>query len=729
MDRVCVCSDGYYSPMNAGGMFEDCIAWSACEEGLEVSLVGSASRDQVCGLKLVASMHVPVAVSDIEAFKDAVANASGTSGAVVEITDFRQRLEAAASFPGNASDYESPVVQEQFRMGVAAALEVDLAAVSDITVVTGAGRRLLESNVSISFVVTVADISSATAVATSTQSTTTFAQTLVHTVNEAAGATLLHPDQVSVQEPMISTRIQYEVVVETSDTSVISSVQNELGQASVIAEALTVYLGVTVDASALTVDATVACRRPGVQGYEFSESSVLPGNRFNVTASCASGWEGAATAVSCDTGPNAYSVSGCTAILCTSYPAPQGYTDVEEVQLDRSQGFEVSATCDASSGFTGTAAVVPCTTSGAPFSFTGCEPCDASQCAMCVYVTRSVTVCESWGMDCGCYRARSNTCTIPVAAAGVNLTGLSCTSTTSGYVDCPGEPTCASGYRGLAVAECDLLPAGPDLPLSFAGCQPITGQCFGNLGGVGDYSCPAGSSARSRESLPSVACAAENCTTVEQTRRNGECCVFDDCSQCNSCVEAAGSIDICESFGVDCDCYLGLVAQSTYAVAAPPDETSDDEFGGLLLYATGTVLVLAACLLLCGTVRCGISLYAHSHGPRGKSNSVRPEPRPRPAHGLPEVAQRLPNIGTRSHVPKPSPPAEPLPPLKLRGRELRLANARGVLPSIQRNPAGPSPVPPSRARVGGGQPHPPGGDADANLIRSPHPTRPERNVT
>ena len=688
-DRVCVCSDGYYSATSGGSAFEDCVAWSACQPGLEVSLVGSASRDQVCGLKLVASTRVPMAVS-VDAFKSSVAAASGYSGAIVDVTHFEQRVEAAATFPGSSSDYDSAEAQAQFRQGVATALRVDLAAVSDITVSSGgAGRRLLDSSgqlrrlqasVLISYVVTVADTSTAATVTTATQSTVAFAQTLVNAVNEerqAAGAPLVDASQVSVEQPVITTDIQYEVVVRTSDTSVVSSIQTELRQASVIAAALSATLGITIDASALTVVATVACSRPAVQGYKFSETSVLPGPSFDVSALCAPGWEGTPTATSCTAGPATYTVSGCTPIVCESSLPPPGYTNVVETQLDRSLGFEVAAICDASSQFSGTAEVVPCTTNNASYGFTGCEPCDASQCAMCVFITRSLTICESWGMDCGCFRALANTCTIPTEATGADLTGLNCTNTTSGFVDCPGEPTCAPGYSGAAVAECELLPAaGPDPALSFAGCRPITGRCFGNAGGMGDYSCPIGMSPRSGQSRPSARCASQTCSADEQTRRNGECCVP------NPAVEVDDSADASEE-----------------SVAG----------GGVVLYSVGTVLVLAACLLLCVIVRWCIWKCCHPAGSRGvgKPSTVIPEPAQRP-----RVATRMPTPAA-----KPSPPTQPLPPLKLRGREMRVARAQGALPPIQPNPVGPAGSP------GGLIPQPPTQPSRSDAASSGRPAR------
>jgi hypothetical protein len=654
-DRVCVCSDGFFSSTHAGGAFEDCVAWSACEEGLEVSIAGTTSSDQVCGLKLVASAVVPMAISDVDAFKAQIASESGSADAVVQITNFEQQVTSAATLPGSASEYESADAKTQFRTGVATALGVDLAAVSEITVTAGTGRRLLDSHssggearrlqdsVSISYVVTVTDITLAAQVAAATQDTGTFAGTLVAAVNDQRPADdQIDPTQVTVEAPAITTEIEYEVAVTTSDTSVIASVQAQLGQASVIAQALT-NMGITVDASDLTVVATVACSRPTVQGYLYTEASVLPGVGFDVSVTCAAGYEGSPVATTCDDGPGAYSVIGCTEIVCTQPTDLTGYA-VTDTQLNVATGFDVTAQCADGGYWEGTAAAVACTASG-PYTLSGCAPCDASQCAMCVTVTRSTAVCESWGVDCTCFRSRANTCTVPTDVTGVEVTGLSCSSTTSGAVDCT-SATCAEGYAGTPVPTCPLLPAGPNPPLSLDGCV---------------------------ENPPPPP--PDESTT-------------DD-------AEADGG------------------TQRVADVESDADSDLTDEYGSLIVYAIGFVAALAACLLLCGVARCGIWFCAHPDGPnpkRGK-NSVAPEPprlRPAPPH-----ARRTPRNSTTpggggrrtpggggggtSPMPPQSPNDGALPPLRLRGRELRVAatsTGPQPLPSLQRNPARPRPPPP-----------------------------------
>jgi hypothetical protein len=282
----------------------NCTAWTECADGLQVAFAGTTSRDQLCGLKLVASTFVPLAVSDMDAFKTQLATASGAAGAIVEITSFEQKVTSVATVPGVASDYEgsgSEDARTQFRTGVSSALGVDLPAVSDVMVTSVAGRRLQDvdnsdarrlqtSSVSISYEVTVTDTALAAHVATIAQETDAFAQTLVTAVNaERPASDQIDASLVTVDPPSIDTNIQYEVIVETSDTSVIMSVQSELGEPSVLAQALD-DIGVTVAASALIVIATVACSRPAaVQGYTFVETSVLPGS-FDVVVSCAAGY-------------------------------------------------------------------------------------------------------------------------------------------------------------------------------------------------------------------------------------------------------------------------------------------------------------------------------------------------------------------------------------------------------------------------------------------------------
>merc|ERR1712151_1174073 len=76
---------------------------------------------------------------------------------------------------------------------------------------------------------------------------------------------------------------------------------------------------------------------------------------------------GTVTVTPCTTSGD-YSVSGCSAIICTD-PGTAGYT-MTNFELDRSATFNVTGTC--SDGYEGTVTVTPCTTSG-DYSVSGCS--------------------------------------------------------------------------------------------------------------------------------------------------------------------------------------------------------------------------------------------------------------------------------------------------------------------------------------------------------------------
>eukprot|EP01043_Picozoa_sp_COSAG02_P059471 COSAG02_NODE_7589_length_2945_cov_1.875264_1_plen_546_part_10 len=252
----------------------------------------ATQEDTTCEpiLKLVASTLVPAAITDVDAFKAEVAGSSGADGTVVEITHFEQEIETAASLPGSTADYETYEQQLVFRRGVATALGIGLESVSELAVAAGGDRRRLQSSVSVSYVILISDTSLAAEVADATQDTSAFVEALVTAVNdERSPENQIDLADVSVDEPSISTDIQYEVIIQTSDSDVVESVQAELSQTSVIAAALA-NLGVDVDASELVVQAIVACAHPIVEGYEVTqETSLLPGDAFAVTLNCVDG--------------------------------------------------------------------------------------------------------------------------------------------------------------------------------------------------------------------------------------------------------------------------------------------------------------------------------------------------------------------------------------------------------------------------------------------------------
>lgn len=244
------CEDGFWRV----GDEDDCVAWTACSEGLEVSIVGSTTSDQVCGQRLIAETVVSEAV-DVEEFKAQMATASGDASEVtILITSFEQTSTCATNVPGTVSEYESAAVQTQFRTGVAAALGVDLSAISELTVMDARRRRLLHRlqdgtsiGVTISYDIVITDPAVAAIVAAATEDTATFAVALVEAVNAIDGGGLsLEVSSVTVEAPSITTTIEYDIVVHTADPVAVAAVQTQLADPTVVATALSAATGTVI---------------------------------------------------------------------------------------------------------------------------------------------------------------------------------------------------------------------------------------------------------------------------------------------------------------------------------------------------------------------------------------------------------------------------------------------------------------------------------------------------
>lgn len=89
---------------------------------------------------------------------------------------------------------------------------------------------------------------------------------------------------------------------------------------------------------------------------------------FYVGVRCDTGYEGTAVAHAC-TSPGAYSLSGCTEIVCTTPSDTTGFSITEHELGIANAGFDVTAECD--TGFEGTAVVTVCNSPG-PYNVSGC---------------------------------------------------------------------------------------------------------------------------------------------------------------------------------------------------------------------------------------------------------------------------------------------------------------------------------------------------------------------
>ena len=460
-----------------GGVASACAAWTPCGAGMSISIDGTESKDQVCGLKVVASLAVPGAVADINQFMSAIQSATATGGAdvVVEIKSFEQKVESTASVPGTASDFSSDAAQVQFKAGVLAAVggvgTVGTLCIDGQSCTAGScsacagrrrlsddSRRRLQSSVNIAYDVTVDDPTVAAAMVVATRDTSAFAATLVSAINDAApltgGIAPIDARLVSVAEPVMTTVIAYEVTVITADPADLAAVSSTLSSASSLTSALSAAVdtggvALAIDASELT--AVVVCGRPADAGYTYTETNLDP-SAFAVTAVCADGYEsaGAQTVTTCPSGGTPFVLGGqtCTPIVCTT-PAVMGYTVTSEGNVDLSAGlFDVAWACDPTpsssvpGGYGGTAVAAACTSSGA-YTLTGC--------------TAQAVVCDTRASGSG-YTIDETSLTPGADADGDDIGDTWDVSATCDT---------ASGYEGTAVVtECAMTG-----PYTVTGCK------------------------------------------------------------------------------------------------------------------------------------------------------------------------------------------------------------------------------------------------------------------
>ncbi|CAE6937669.1 APX7 [Symbiodinium natans] len=225
-----------------------------------------------------------------------------------------------------------------------------------------------------------------------------------------------------------------------------------------------------------------------MKGYELAPFS-LERPSFSVTVKCTSG-VGFGKATECVKDGDPYTVTGCLVGECTSPAAnlaSHGYVVYERSRMP--QSFNVSATC--ASGYKGTASASTCKAAGTPYSLAGCEPETCTppstehmkgyelQAFSLKRPSFSVTVKCSSGVGVGkakpCARDGEpytlggcfiGECASPVAHAS------------QGYIVYEGSKmphsfhvtaSCAKGYKGTAaVSVCK----DADAPYSLTGCAP-----------------------------------------------------------------------------------------------------------------------------------------------------------------------------------------------------------------------------------------------------------------
>jgi hypothetical protein len=113
----------------------------------------------------------------------------------------------------------------------------------------------------------------------------------------------------------------------------------------------------------------IVCSQPtDTTGYTVTETQLNVATGFAVTAQCADNYQGDATVDAC-TSSAPYSLTGCSAIVCSQPIDTTGFTSIVETQLNVATGFAVTAQC--ADNYQGNATVDACTSSG-PYSLTGC---------------------------------------------------------------------------------------------------------------------------------------------------------------------------------------------------------------------------------------------------------------------------------------------------------------------------------------------------------------------
>jgi hypothetical protein len=104
------------------------------------------------------------------------------------------------------------------------------------------------------------------------------------------------------------------------------------------------------------------CTQPAdTTGFIVTETQLNVATGFAVTAGCADNYQGDATVDACaSSGP--YSLTGCSAIVCTQPADTTGFASIVETQLNVATGFAVTAEC--ADNYQGDATVDACASSG-----------------------------------------------------------------------------------------------------------------------------------------------------------------------------------------------------------------------------------------------------------------------------------------------------------------------------------------------------------------------------
>jgi hypothetical protein len=142
--------------------------------------------------------------------------------------------------------------------------------------------------------------------------------------------------------------------------------------------------GLTYDSDSGACLDPVVCTVPSdTTGYTVTNNELNVATGFDVTAACATGYEGSSPAAAACTTSGDYTLSGCIAVVCTVPSDTTGYT-VTNNELNVATGFDVTAAC--ATGYEGSSpAAAACTTSG-DYTLSGCIAVVAPAPTTCIFV-------------------------------------------------------------------------------------------------------------------------------------------------------------------------------------------------------------------------------------------------------------------------------------------------------------------------------------------------------
>ena len=235
----------------------------------------------------------------------------------------------------------------------------------------------------------------------------------------------------------------------------------------------------------------IECTSPNFDGYVVKEQNTVA-QTFDVSGTCARGYEGKAVATACKKTGQKYTLSGCkySTTTCAAPKSQVGYL-VTEVEL-RKIVFDVNAQC--APGYVGTGKATRCNAHNGPYTLSGCSPapvCVSPKDLTGYDVTESSLDRDSFKVSAACAVTHTGNPKVHECTKNLGVYSLSgcakkieCTSPNfDGYVvteqntvaqtfDVSGS--CARGYEGKAVATA-CKKTGQKYTLS--GCKYSTTTC------------------------------------------------------------------------------------------------------------------------------------------------------------------------------------------------------------------------------------------------------------